>query len=105
MNRRIILHEDVTIALNEHFNYIAETNNERALQFFDAVRQTFAALAQMPGMGRIHDRQEEDISDTRKSAVKGFKDYLIFYRYNDENIQILRIIYATRDLEPLLKNL
>ena len=104
MNRRIILHEDATIALNEYFNDIAQSSNERALKFFDAARQTFASLAQMPGMGRIHDRQEEDISDIRKWAIKGFKNHLIFYRYNDENIEILRIIYATRDLEPLLKN-
>jgi hypothetical protein len=37
--------------------------------------------------------------------VKGFKNYLIFYRYDDETLEILRIIFATRDLTPLLKDL
>ena len=105
MNRRILLHEDATIALNEYFTYISQGNHDRALQFFDAARQTFATLAQMPGMGRLYDPEEEGIADLRKWAVKGFNNYLIFYRYDDETLEVLRIIYATRDLGPLLKDL
>ena len=105
MNRRILLHEDATIALNEYFTYISQSNHDRALQFFDAARQTFATLAQMPGMGRLYDPEEEGIADIRKWAVKGFNNYLIFYRYDDETLEVLRIICATRDLGPLLKGL
>ena len=73
-------------------------------KFFDAARQTFAALARMPGVGQEYD-SEEDIVNIRKWAVKGFNKYLIFYRYDDEVLEIIRVIYVTRDLEPLLRDL
>jgi toxin ParE1/3/4 len=103
MNRRILIHEDASLDLQEHCNYLAQNNRDSAFQFFDAARQTFAALARMPGMGNLYE-SEEEIVNVRKWAVKEFKKYLIFYRYNDETLEILRIIHATRDLDPLLKN-
>ena len=104
MNRRILIHEDASLDLHEHCNYLAQNSRDSAFHFFDAARQTFAALAQMPGIGNLYE-SEEDIVNVRKWAIKGFKKYLIFYRYDDENVEILRIIHATRDLDPLLKNI
>lgn len=105
MNRYIVIHEDATLDLQEHFNYLAQNSKDNAFLFFDSARQTFAALARMPAMGRQYESEEEDIVNIRKWAVKGFKNYLIFYRYDDQSVQFLRIIYATRDLAPLLKDL
>jgi toxin ParE1/3/4 len=105
MNRCIVIHEDATLDLQEHFNYLAQNSKESAFLFFDSARQTFAALARMPGIGQKYESEDEDIINIRKWAVKGFKSYLIFYRYDDQSIQVLRIIYATRDLTPLLKDL
>jgi toxin ParE1/3/4 len=105
MNRLIRLHEDATIDLEDHVNYIAQTDRDRAFRFFDAARQTLTALSKMPGMGRVYESDDDDISNLRKWAVKGFKKYLIFYRYDDETLEILRVLHAARDLEPLLKDL
>jgi toxin ParE1/3/4 len=105
MNLRILIHEDAIIDLHEHCTYLAQNNQNSALQFFDASRQTFAALAQMPGMGQQYESAEDDIINLRKWAVKGFKQYLIFYRYDDKLLEILRIVHATRDLIPLLRDL
>ena len=104
MNRCIFIHEDASLDLHEHFSYLAQTNRDRAVQFFDAARQTFATLGRIPGMGQQYD-SEEDIVNIRKWVVKGLKKYLIFYRYDDEVLKILRIIHATRDLEPLLRDI
>jgi toxin ParE1/3/4 len=103
MNRRILIHEDASLDLQEHCTYLSQNSRDSAFRFFDAARQTFAALAQMPGMGNLYE-SEEEIVNVRKWAVKEFKKYLIFYRYDDETLEILRIIHATRDLDPLLKN-
>jgi toxin ParE1/3/4 len=105
MNLRILIHEDATIDLHEHCNYLAQNSQNSALQFFDAARQTFAALARMPGMGQKYESEDDDIINIRKWAVKGFKQYLIFYRYDNELLEILRIVHATRDLIPLLRDL
>jgi toxin ParE1/3/4 len=104
MNRQILVHEDASLDLHEHCNYLAQNSRDSAFHFFDAARQTFAALARMPGMGHLYE-SEEDIANIRKWTVKGFKKYLIFYRYDDEILEILRIVHATRDLDPLLKDL
>ncbi len=42
MTRRILLHQDATLDVNEHFGYLVQENPDRAFQFFDASRQTFA---------------------------------------------------------------
>ena len=105
MNRRILITEDANLDLQEHFSYLGQNNRDRAFHFFDAARQTFASLARMPGMGQQYESEEEDVVNIHKWTVKGFKNYLIFYRYDDENVEILRIIHATRDLDPLLKNI
>uniref|UniRef100_UPI00286DBC30 type II toxin-antitoxin system RelE/ParE family toxin n=1 Tax=Chamaesiphon sp. VAR_69_metabat_338 TaxID=2964704 RepID=UPI00286DBC30 len=90
--------------LHEHCNYLSQNSQNSALQFFDASRQTFA-LARMPGMGRKYESEEDDIIDIRKLTVTGFKQYLIFYRYDEEILEILRIVHATRDLIPFLRDL
>jgi toxin ParE1/3/4 len=59
----------------------------------------------MPGMGQKYESEDDDIINIRKWAVKGFKQYLIFYRYDNELLEILRIVHATRDLIPLLRDL
>jgi toxin ParE1/3/4 len=105
MTRRILIHENATIDIHEHFGYLAQNNQDQAFRFFDAARQTFAALARMPGMGQIYESEEDDILNIRKWSVKNFKKYLIFYRYDDEIIEILRVIQANSNFAPLLKGL
>jgi toxin ParE1/3/4 len=105
MTRHILIHEDANLDLHEHFHYLAMNNTASAFHFFDAARETFAALARMPGIGQRYESEEDTIINIHKWAVKGFRKYVIFYRYDDKNLEILRIIHATRDLTPLLKDL
>jgi toxin ParE1/3/4 len=105
MNRRILVHEDAALDLQEHCDYLAQNNRDSVFQFFDAARKTFAALARMPGMGHRYESEEDDLANIRKWAVQGFKKYLIFYRYDEDIVEILRIIHASRDFAPLLKDL
>ncbi len=86
MNLIISIHENATLDIQEHFQYLAVNNRDSAFHFFDAARQTFASLARMPRMGQRYESEDEDIVNIRKWAVKGFKKYIIFYRYDDENI-------------------
>ncbi|MBW4563358.1 MAG: type II toxin-antitoxin system RelE/ParE family toxin [Mojavia pulchra JT2-VF2] len=103
MTKRIIITPKASLDIDEHFAYIAQENPDAALKFFDAIRETFAQLAKMPGMGRLYKVQNPRLQGLRKWAVKDFKKYLIFYFKQDENIQILRILYAGRDIERILE--
>ncbi len=49
--RRIVVSAPARLDLREQFAYLAESDFDKALQFFDATRQTFADLARMTGVG------------------------------------------------------
>jgi toxin ParE1/3/4 len=102
MTRRIVIRPKASIDLDEQFAYIAESNFDVALIFFDAARQTFAQLAQLSGIGRVYNVKNSRLVGLRKWSVRGFNKHLIFYLERDESIEIVRLIYATRDVATIL---
>jgi toxin ParE1/3/4 len=104
MTRRIVITPKASLDIDEHFAYIALENSETALQFFDSARQTFAQLSRMPGIGSLYILDNPRLRGLRKWPVKGFKKYLIFYFEQEDNIEIVRVLYAGRDIERILEN-
>ena len=102
MTKSIVITPKASADVDEHFTYLAEENLEVALLFFDSVRQTFAQIARMPGIGSSYPVENPRFQGLRKWSVKGFKQYLIFYFEQDECIEIMRVLYARRDLEQVL---
>jgi toxin ParE1/3/4 len=105
MSRSISIQPKVSQDIDQVYRYFAETDRDRAMAFFDAVRQTFAELARMPGMGKMYDSSEDDINDLRCWFVKGFKTFLILYRFDDEVVTIVRVIDGRRDIPAILDDL
>jgi toxin ParE1/3/4 len=103
MTKRIIITPKASSDIDEQFAYIAQNNFDAALQFFDAVRETFAQLAQKPNIGSSYEVENPRLVNLRKWSVRGFKKYLIFYLLQDDCIQIVRILYGTRDITAILK--
>ncbi len=87
--------------LEDYYDFIAQSNPTGALRFFDAARQTFAQIARFPEIG-VGDLDAAPSQNLRKWRIKGFQKYLIFYRVQDESIVIIRIIYATRNVNQML---
>jgi toxin ParE1/3/4 len=79
MTKRIVITPRASQDIDEHFTYIAQNNSDAALRFFDGVRQTYAKLAQMSGMGRPYPVTNPRLEGLRKWSVKGFDKHLIFY--------------------------
>lgn len=100
--RKIVVSNPAQIDLREHFAYLADRNFDTALHFFDSARQTFADLARMPELGSRYPSQKKRFQDLRKWHVKGFNRFLIFYRFNEDTIEIVRILYGTQDIQALL---
>ncbi len=71
--------------------------------FLILLRETFAQLARMSGMGSRYPVDNPRLQGLRKWAVKGFKRYLIFYFERDESIEIVRLLYAGQDIENILE--
>jgi toxin ParE1/3/4 len=105
MTRKIIIQPQAERDIDEYYYYIAQTDRAQAMQFFDAARQTFAQLARMPGLGRVYITGEADLLDIHRWFVKGFKNHLIFYRFDAVAIEIIRVIDGRRDLQAILQDL
>jgi toxin ParE1/3/4 len=103
MTKRIIIRPQASQDLEDHFAYMAENNFETALQFFDSARSTIAQLARMPGIGSPDPVENPRLQGLRKWAVKNFRPYLIFYFERDDAIEVIRILYATRDINRILE--
>lgn len=104
MTKRIVLRPKASQDLDDHFSYIAENGFEAGLQFFDSARLTLAQLARMPKIGSLYPVEDPRLRGLRKWAVKDFRRYLIFYFEQDDAIEVVRILYATRDINSLLKD-
>ncbi|MEM9538439.1 MAG: type II toxin-antitoxin system RelE/ParE family toxin [Cyanobacteria bacterium P01_E01_bin.42] len=104
MSKKIFIRPQASQDIDEHFEYIARYNFDTALKFFDATRQTCARLAIMPGIGSVYPLQNPSLVDLRKWPIKDFENYLIFYLFNDEILDIIRILHGARNIEMILEN-
>ncbi|MBW4540330.1 MAG: type II toxin-antitoxin system RelE/ParE family toxin [Myxacorys chilensis ATA2-1-KO14] len=104
MIRRISIRPAAIVDLDQHVAYLNQNNSQAAMRFFDAARQTFATLARMPSIGRIYRTGEDETQYIRRWSIKGFKNYLIFYRSDDTVIEIIRVLHAAQDLDRLLED-
>jgi toxin ParE1/3/4 len=102
MTKKIVITPKANQDLEDCFAYIAQDNPEIALQFFDSTRLTIAQIARMPGIGSIFVTENDRLQGLRKWSVKDFRKYLIFYINRDEIVEIVRILYATRDISSIL---
>jgi toxin ParE1/3/4 len=105
MTRRIFITPKASLDLDELFAFIAQNNQDAALKFFDSARQTFTQLAKTPGMGSIYEVSNPNLQGLQKWRIKEFAKYIIFYRYSDELIEIVRILYAGRDFTTILEEI
>jgi toxin ParE1/3/4 len=99
----IIIAPEAYADLSNYYDYIAQANPDAAMRFFDAARSTFADIAKMPSMGRVYDSTDTKLQNLRKWHIKGFRAYLIFYRFELDRIEIVRILHASQDLGRIFK--
>lgn len=95
--RPLVIHDLIELA-----TYIAEDNLDASDRFLTAAEQTFKQLAKMPGMGKLSQFSNPNLTDVRQQPVKGLQKYLVFYRPTDSGVEILRVIHGARDFEAIL---
>ena len=95
-------HPQVIRDLIDLATYIAVDNMDVSDKFLAAAEETFKQLAQTPKMGRACQFDNPILADVRQQAIKGFRNYLVFYRTRDADVEILRILHGRRDIEAIL---
>jgi plasmid stabilization system protein ParE len=83
--------------LEEIWDYIAADSLDAADRVVDKLADTFEQLAKTPGIG--HHR--EDLADKRHRFHLVYS-YLIVYRWEPEQLQVIRILHAARDVQAIL---
>ncbi len=81
--------------------YIAKASGsiEIADRVIDSLTNRFFLLARYPHIGR---RRDEDLRSGLRSFLAG--EYVIIYRIEDEDVLILHVIRASRDVEALFRH-
>jgi toxin ParE1/3/4 len=103
MSRRTIKPHVVEQDLEEIANYIAKDSYPASLRFVTAAEETFKKLLEAPGLGGSWESLDERLANLRVWPVKGFENYLIFYRPREDGIALVRVLHGGRDIESILK--
>lgn len=88
--------------LNAAVDYIGERNPDAGLRFLAAAEDAFERLAAMPGMGGLWESPNPRLAGLRVWPIRGFENYLIFYRPLPDGIAVARVIHGSRDIERIL---
>ena len=66
-----------------------------------AIEDAAEKLAQFPGMGAHRELVNPKFAGLRIWPIKGFENYLIFYKPAEYGVDILRIIHGARDIDSI----
>jgi toxin ParE1/3/4 len=107
MTFKIFVTPLASIDIEDIVAYLASSNSDVAMNFFDAVRVTFADLARNPNIGVAYTSRNPTLQNLRRWPVKDFDSYLIFYinacdssgGRQGQQVEIVRVLHGKRDLE------
>src|SRR5258708_40181123 len=99
MLRRVIRRPAANRDLVECFVYIGSDSEEAATRFLRAAEETFLDLAGMPGMGVATLFGDSGDRNLRRWRIRGFENFLIFYRPIEDGIEVLRVLHGAREIE------
>ena len=93
-NRRPKADDDLV----EGARWIRADNPQAARRFLDAAFQAFDRLAEFPESGALARLKNSRLAGVRFCVLSPpFNRWLIFYRINQGDVEILRVIYGTQN--------
>jgi len=101
MTARIIRSEAAFRDLDEQAKFIQRDSPNAAIRFLAASEASFRLLADMPELGERQDFGRKEFAGLRAWPVRGFENYLVFYRPIESGIEVLRVLHAARDIAAL----
>ena len=83
--------------LSEIERYFDEHSEDVSQRFRERFRETVKRLCRSPNIGERCRFRSPRTKGMRMWLVDGFSNYLIFYRVQDDMLQILRVVHGARD--------
>ncbi len=103
MAGRVIWHRLAEEDLTEAYLYIGADSPDAAERLLDAVEEAIRFLLQNPGAGGLRNFRSPRAQGIRSWGVSGFQSFLIFYRPDGDDLEVVRILHGARDLPRLLE--
>ena len=82
--------------------YSVRSEEALAHRWEKAVTSAVLRVVNRPAMGTLCTFRSVELRDVRRTVIPGFPKHLLFYKFQEEEILILRVVHGARDLERLL---
>lgn len=103
MSLEIVKHSLAKDDLAELAEFIRRRSPRTALRFLKAAERSLSLLAELPELGAaVEFPLPAELAGLRCWRIRGFKKHLIFYRFDENTLEVIRILYGTRDIAALL---
>ena len=102
-NPRLVL-TDAAIAdvLDQADWHIQQSGRPLAQRWEKAVTSAISRVVSHPAAGAPCTFKSPELRGVRRTAIPGFPKHLLFYRFDGEEVLVLRVVHSARDLERLL---
>ncbi len=104
MSRRIKKTPRAKADLIDPFEFIGSDDPDAAERFLDAAEAAFELLARTPKRAALREYLNPKLTRLRMWPIRKFQRHLIFYRPIEDGIEVVRILYSSRDIAPALED-
>jgi len=81
--------------------YLRQSGPPLAQRWEKAVTSAISFVLRHPGAGSPCIFRSSELRGLRRTAIPRFPKHLLFYRFDGEEVLVLRIVHGARDLETL----
>jgi toxin ParE1/3/4 len=82
--------------------YVGQSGAALAKRWEKAVTTALFRILANPAAGTRCYFRPIDLRDVRRTLMAGFPKHLLFYRFQETEVFVLRVVHGARDLENLL---
>ena len=101
--RRLVLNDAAVADILEQADwYAVQAGEVLAKRWEKAVTIAVLRAVSRPAAGAPCAFRSPELQGIRRTTISGFPKHLLFYRFDEGEIHILRVVHGARDLERLL---
>jgi toxin ParE1/3/4 len=103
MRKRRLVFSDAAIAdiIKQADWYAVQSGYPLARRWEKAVTSAISRVVSRPAAGTPCVFRLPALEDVRRITISGFPKHLLFYRFDDKEVFVLRVVHGARDLERL----
>ncbi|SRR5579872_332548 len=103
MRRHRLVFSDAAMAdiLEQADWYSRQSGRKLARRWEKSVKAAISQVVRRPAAGALCTFRTDILHGVRRAAITDFPKHLLFYRFNGEEVFVLRVVHGARDLERL----